>query len=885
MHIPQTEVILRHDGAELSRVTVPPGEYVIGRAPEADLHIDTPHLSPRHARLTINYDQMLVEDLESANGTFVAEGRIEECTRLFPNQALRLGEVHVTIHRLPGPPEPDDSLAPAQLEIRRLVSHEVLAEERYLIGRQVARGGMGAVLQAKQNAMKRHVAMKVMLESGEPGDIARFVHEAQITGQLEHPNIVPVHELGIDEQGQLFYTMKFVRGITLKKVIELIVQGIPQTTKKYPLPALLTLFQKACDAVAFAHSKDVLHRDLKPDNIMVGDYGEVLVMDWGLAKVLGQTPAPAGSAKSVVMSARTERYDDSRTITGTVMGTPAYMPPEQARGEVESLDTRADIYSLGAILFEILHLHPPFSGDDQWAIVEKVKRGEIDWTRPKKPLPDSLLAVCRKALAFEREQRYGRVEDLQRDLEAYQNGFATSAEKAGPGKLLWLILKRHKTVSIATALVLYIGIAFGARAIFEGQRAEREAERAKAALAELKKTAPALHRLAVTDANAQRFDSALVHLDAALAIDPDLRAAYWCRGWAFLAQEKLPESIAALRLAIEKDPENKRLRALLPHVEKMAAAPPEKRHALEIVQPLYQHLTAVGAMGEAIPFIRHLKLGNAARLTLVRDHVSRWLGQPAGQGPKAPSPAVFLNGGLLTVRLSGLRLANLDPLRGLPIDELYLDDCGVVSLEPLRGMRLRLLSVSPSLIEDLGPLAGMPLDFLSLYLAPVKDLTPLRGLPLRTLTLTSCRGVTDLGPLAGLPLEDLKVNNCPVSDFSALRDMPLQKLNVADTSFADGRVLAGMPLAELTINNTPFTDLSTLVGLPLRSLILGGCKVKDYAPLLQIPTLETLAADTPLEKLLPLRQHTALKQIRANQSSHLPAPEFWAAYDRQAAQK
>ncbi len=130
--------------------------------------------------------------------------------------------------------------------------------------------------------------MKVMLDSADEADVLRFIAEAQITGQLEHPNIVPVHELGVDENEQPFYTMKFVRGITLRKVLELLATGTAGPVKKYPLPALLTIFQKVCDALAFAHSKGVIHRDLKPENIMLDDFGEVLVMDWGLAKISGR---------------------------------------------------------------------------------------------------------------------------------------------------------------------------------------------------------------------------------------------------------------------------------------------------------------------------------------------------------------------------------------------------------------------------------------------------------------------------------------------------------------------------------------------------------------------------------------------------------------------
>src|SRR5262249_29593447 len=155
----------------------------------------------------------------------------------------------------------------------------------YAIGREVARGGMGAIREAEHVSLRRKVAMKVMLSGKQASRDAalRFEREAQVLAQLEHPNIVPIHDLGIDEQGQVFYTMKFVKGVTLKNVLEEIKTSNAETISKYPLTNLLTIFQKVCDAVSFAHSKGVIHRDLKPENVMLGDFGEVLVMDWGLA--------------------------------------------------------------------------------------------------------------------------------------------------------------------------------------------------------------------------------------------------------------------------------------------------------------------------------------------------------------------------------------------------------------------------------------------------------------------------------------------------------------------------------------------------------------------------------------------------------------------------
>ncbi len=292
---------------------------------------------------------------------------------------------------------------------------------------------------------------------------------------------------------------------------------------------LLTVFQKVCDALAFAHSRHVIHRDLKPENIMLGDFGSVLVMDWGLAKILGKKDAPSAGN---VASARDSAPALDATMAGTIMGTPQYMAPEQARGEVETMDHRADIYALGAILYTILALRPPVEGTDAWDIVGKVGRGEIDplvgpprrggplpassshanakasvgapggRALPRSVIPESLAAVVKKAMALHPSARYRSVEELQADILAYQNGFATGAERAGWFKRASLAIKRNKAASIGVAAVLLIGGGFGTKALLEGRRAEQ-------ALADLKKSAPALLQLAESEADSQRFDSAL----------------------------------------------------------------------------------------------------------------------------------------------------------------------------------------------------------------------------------------------------------------------------------------------------------------------------------------------------------------------------------------
>ncbi len=306
----------------------------------------------------------------------------------------------------------------------------------------------------------------------------RFIEEAQITAQLEHPNIVPVHELGIDGQGQVFYTMKLVQGITLKKIIELLQKGTPEIGVKYSLPALLTIFQKVCDAVAFAHAKGVIHRDLKPANLMVGSFGEVLVMDWGLAKLINSTgPQPANAGTHLVDSARRDQGENFSTLDGSVMGTPHYMAPEQARGEIDQLDARTDIFALGAILYHLLTLRLPFTGKNVSEIIEKITTdapvaAPVSFNKNALPkalahcpgglIPDSLSAVCMKALRHEPAQRYNSVKALQDDILAYQNGFATSAEQANLTRQFRLFIKRHRAVvTAAGAALLLAGMGVG----------------------------------------------------------------------------------------------------------------------------------------------------------------------------------------------------------------------------------------------------------------------------------------------------------------------------------------------------------------------------------------------------------------------------------------
>ncbi len=285
---------------------------------------------------------------------------------------------------------------------------------RYQIHGEIARGGVGVVLRGRDIDLGRDVAMKVLLadHQSRPAMVQRFMEEAQITGQLQHPGVLPVYELGLRDDRRPFFTMKLVRGRTLSALLQ------ERTAPLDDLSRFLGIFEHICQTIAYAHSRGVVHRDLKPSNVMVGAFGEVQVLDWGLAKVIRTDPSdgsgPVSSAADTEMAPEpgeaieTVRSDsDIHSVAGSVMGTPAYMPPEQARGDIDEIDERCDVFSLGAILCEILTGAPPYGGTKA-EVLRNAAAGRIETAldRLAKCRADgSLIAIAKKCLSPDKNDR------------------------------------------------------------------------------------------------------------------------------------------------------------------------------------------------------------------------------------------------------------------------------------------------------------------------------------------------------------------------------------------------------------------------------------------------------------------------------------------------
>jgi eukaryotic-like serine/threonine-protein kinase len=402
-------------------------------------------------------------------------GDIEKSLAVVPaNRSTRAGLAQL------GEPEIEDTLARL---IRSKIGHAAAVDhdgdpdrtatlsmgsstsenQRFQIVRPHARGGLGAVFVALDAELHREVALKQILDkhADNPDSRHRFLLEAEVTGGLEHPGIVPVYGLGTYANGRPYYAMRFIRGDSLKQAIDRFHRD--ESLKKdfgrqsLELRKLLRRFTDVCNAIGYAHSRGVLHRDIKPANIIVGKHGETLVVDWGLAKPLGHIePGVDSGERTLVLSTAS---GSAETLPGSALGTPAYMSPEQAEGALDHLGPRSDVYSLGATLYYLLTGKPAFEADDIGDVLRNVQRGEFPCPR----LVDSsidvpLEACCVKAMARKPEDRYDTPRQLAEDVERWMADEPVSSYREPWTRTLTRWLSRHRTGVTAAAAAILVAL-------------------------------------------------------------------------------------------------------------------------------------------------------------------------------------------------------------------------------------------------------------------------------------------------------------------------------------------------------------------------------------------------------------------------------------------
>ena len=451
---------------------------------------------------------------------------------------------------------------------------------RYTHPSEYARGGVGRVLLVHDQHLGRDIALKELLpivqsdgSTIRAGDhtpvqlslslVARFLQEARITGQLEHPSIVPVYELGRRKDGTIYYTMKLVRGTTLTT-------SLKQATTLKDRLRLLPNFLDLCNAIGYAHSRGIIHRDIKPNNVMIGEFGETVVLDWGLAKIRGQEDAHADelehTLRTLQLSADAKAVE---TADGQVLGTPVFMPPEQARGEIESITERSDVYSLGAVLYSILAGQFPYSGRSAAEVLQQVLNQEPPAVESIEPAaPPELVAICKRAMQRDADKRYASGKEIAEEVSRFLTGALVGAYEYSFGEHLARFVKRHRA-SLSTAaaclvalLVLavfsYVQISQERTAAVEARNNEeeqrllaveaRDSEQAQRIRAEQELyTANVL--LARDRIEEHRFDLAEPGLDAAPAAYRDWEWAYLKRlchqdAWTFRGHTHIVENIS-----------------------------------------------------------------------------------------------------------------------------------------------------------------------------------------------------------------------------------------------------------------------------------------------------------------------------------------------------
>lgn len=766
---------------------------------------------------------------------------------------------------------------------------ERVSDSRYQLQGEIARGGMGAILKGRDTDLGRDLAIKVLLDAhkNKPEVVQRFIEEAQIGGQLQHPGIAPIYELGQFADKRPFFAMKLVKGETLAKLLADRKEAAQDRGK------FIGIFEQICQTMAYAHSRGVIHRDLKPANVMVGAFGEVQVMDWGLAKVLSsggvadeRKSLHKQQGQSIIQTLRSVGSDPpgavgsvgTHTQVGSVMGTPAYMPPEQALGEIDNMDERADVFGLGAILCEILTGKAPYVADDATQVFRLASRGKLGDCFERLGAcgaDEDLVALTKHCLELEPKDRPQDASVLAERVSGYLQSVETKLREMELAKVDAQVRaeelhRRHKlafTAGIAIAASLVVGLT---ASVWQAMRAESEATRARSAeqravvaLDELRATAPAFAEQARSLAAKEQLSEAIEKLDYAVKLRPDAAEYLVAKGDLLQCQLKLAEAAAIYREALRVQPGLSRAETSAKLCDELLAAKPNDDGKLTRETLAKLHLALQRQQRPAAELMPVARLLGEENKHLVEYWLARLKDLPVSAENSLQKRLTVREDGRLALDLSDTKVLDLTPLSGAPLAALDLSKCqALTDLSPLRGLELIELNVSATSVAELSPLREMQtLEKLDVSRSPVSDLAALSALRLKSFGCKGCP-ISDLTPIRKMPLESIDLQETRVADLSPLIGMPIKSIDLSMAPVLDFSPLAQLPLEKCYLQRNRITDLAVLRGKPLKELVIWGCEhARNYAVLSEFTTLELLLLPTTYRDL-PVKDYEAIGSLR-----------------------
>jgi formylglycine-generating enzyme required for sulfatase activity len=589
------------------------GVFLIGADASCEVAVTEPGIAGLHTSVRLAAERMYVEDLGSPVGTRLNGRRLKTSTGVDYPAALQLGETLVVVEPSSSELDRDKSFAmsvfsqsqiglPAQ-GLEEDQAAEWTPEDRvatvdlaYTLDGWLSGGRWGTLYAGTDPMLERQVAVKVGNPVA-PGAENRLVREAELLAQLAHPNIVPIYNLGQDAEGRPFYSMKLQEGKSLQEILHAQRAEDPEALRTGSMDRLLTVFQKVCDALAFAHQKGVLHLDLKPQSVLVGGFGEVLVSDWGKAELKADVAAEADGAE--------EDPDLELPAAAT-----RYLSPEQAAENNAVLDERSDVYALGGILFSILTLMPPVAGRTREEVLSRVTRGELNpfvrrafkdgstkLRRVGGAISPALQAVTLKAMELDPADRYPSVAALAEDIDAFQRGFPTSAEDAGVWQRSRLWIGRNRAMAACVLGAFVVAAFFAGRLVLEQKRAAR-------VLAELRETAPTFASRATAAAQAGDLEEALKSATHAVDLQPGVAAYHRLRGNALQSLVRWNEAVQAYHEAIRLGDDGMAAENLALTEEVSALA--QREGPLKAKVRLFEALRVQGRQNEALSLGREM---------------------------------------------------------------------------------------------------------------------------------------------------------------------------------------------------------------------------------------------------------------------------------------